>query len=130
MNFIVTFGVCGAQVMQDWLNERKLDRKALTALSTNLAAVEAWEEYVLEEAEAVVRSLVAAVAGEPEDGEAEEDGSERPPGGSVSASDAEAAAEGPYLPLSTRVRKVPMLLENVTRPCRYKVRISQPCWRT
>ena len=81
---------CGhAQVMQDWLNERKLDRKALTALSTNLAAVEAWEEYVLEEAQAVVHSLVAAVAGEPEDGEAEEDGSERPPGGSVSASDAE-----------------------------------------
>lgn len=75
--------------MQEWLNERKLDRKALTALSTNLAGVEAWEEYVLEEAEAVVRSLVAAVAGEPEDGEAEEDGSERPPGGSVSASDAE-----------------------------------------
>lgn len=84
--------------MQEWLNDRKLDRKALTGLSANLAAVEAWEEYVLEEAEAVVRSLVAAVAGEPEDqGEAEEDGSERPPGGSVSASDVEdgdAAAEG------------------------------------
>ena len=72
--------------MQDWLNERKLDRKALTALSTNLAAVEAWEEYMREEAEAVVGALIAAVAGEPAD---EDNASERVPGGSASTSDAE-----------------------------------------
>lgn len=75
--------------MQDWLNERKLDRKALTALSTNLTAVEAWEHYVREEADAVVGALVAAVAGEPSEGADDDNASERVPGGSASASDAE-----------------------------------------
>ncbi len=75
--------------MQDWLNERKLDRKALTALSTNLAAAGAWDEYMREEAEAVVHTLIAAVAGEPAEAAEEDNASERPPGGSASASDAE-----------------------------------------
>lgn len=90
--------LCRAQVMQDWLNERKLDRKALTALSTNLTAVEAWEHYVREEADAVVGALVAAVAGEPAEGADDDNASERVPGGSASASDvdgdADDAAEG------------------------------------
>lgn len=34
------------QVMQDWLAERQLDRKALDALSRNVAQLLAWEEYV------------------------------------------------------------------------------------
>lgn len=86
------------QVMQEWLNERKLDRKALTALSVNLAAVEAWEEYVREEAAALLHSLVAAVAGEEDPAAVDDDSDDALPGASASASDAEdeefADAEG------------------------------------
>lgn len=41
-------GAC-AQVMQDWLAERKLDRKALAALAANVAAVEAYADHVKRE---------------------------------------------------------------------------------
>lgn len=32
-------------MMQDWLAERKLDRKALAALAANAVAVEAYSDY-------------------------------------------------------------------------------------
>ncbi len=35
--------------MQDWLAERKLDRKALAALAANVAAVEAYADHVKRE---------------------------------------------------------------------------------
>lgn len=54
-----------AQVMSDWLSDKKLDRKQLGVLSANLAAVEAWEEFESEEALNVLEELVADVAGEP-----------------------------------------------------------------
>lgn len=50
-----------AQVMQDWLNHRKLDRKALGVLSANLAAYEAYQEYVEEEVHAALTELLDAL---------------------------------------------------------------------
>lgn len=37
--------VAWLQVMQDWLAERKLDRKALAALAANAAAVESYKDH-------------------------------------------------------------------------------------
>lgn len=54
-----------AQVMSDWLADKKLDRKLLGMLAANLAAVEAWDDYEADETLAVLEDLVADVAGEP-----------------------------------------------------------------
>ncbi|KAK9827616.1 hypothetical protein WJX81_006673 [Elliptochloris bilobata] len=48
-------------VMQDWLAERKLDRKALAALAANAAAVEAYADHARCEVAAVLDDLVDAV---------------------------------------------------------------------
>jgi len=59
-----------AQVMSEWLAEKKLDRKLLGTLSANLAAVEAWEEFEGDEVINALEELVADVAGEPREASA------------------------------------------------------------
>lgn len=49
------------QMMQDWLNAYKLDRKALAVLATNLTQVEAYEAYLAHEAEAALDGIIQAV---------------------------------------------------------------------
>ena len=56
-----------AQVMSEWLSDKKLDRKLLGVLSANLTAVEAWEEFESEEVLNMLEELVADVAGEPKE---------------------------------------------------------------
>jgi len=51
-----------AQMMQDWLSQYKLDRKALAALAANLAAVEAYEEFAAQEVASLLEDLVDSVA--------------------------------------------------------------------
>ena len=48
-----------AQVMQDWLNIRRLDRKALGVLAANLAAYEAYHEHVRDEVAATLNGMLA-----------------------------------------------------------------------
>jgi hypothetical protein len=52
-------------MVNDWLNDRKLDRKALTALANNAAAVEEYHQHVAYEVYSVVQDIVADIAGEP-----------------------------------------------------------------
>lgn len=51
--------------MADWLNDRKLDRKALGVLTANWQAVEAWQDHLVDATAQVLNSIVADVAGEP-----------------------------------------------------------------
>lgn len=44
--------------MQDWLNARKLDRKALGILAANLAGYEAYHEHVADEVHATMESML------------------------------------------------------------------------
>jgi hypothetical protein len=54
-----------AQVMSEWLNDRKLDRKALGVLAANWQAVEAYQEYVADEAARVLADMIAELEGVP-----------------------------------------------------------------
>ena len=47
------------QMMQDWLNHYKLDRKALAAFAANAAAASNYEEWTLEQASRAVEDIVA-----------------------------------------------------------------------
>lgn len=60
-------------MMQDWLAEKKLDRKLLANLAANLANVEAYQQFQEAEAASVVRDLLDAVCGE-----AQEEGKKAP----------------------------------------------------
>ena len=44
--------------MQDWLNERGLDRKSLQGLAANVAAVEAYEAHAYVEVRACLQSML------------------------------------------------------------------------
>ena len=44
--------------MQDWLNERGLDRKALQGLAANAAAVEEYEAYAYKEVQGCMLELL------------------------------------------------------------------------
>lgn len=45
-------------MMQDWLTQHKLDRKALASLAANLVQVEAYEAYIAHEAEAALDGII------------------------------------------------------------------------
>ena len=47
------------QMMQDWLNHYKLDRKTLSAFAANAAAASNYEEWTLEQASRAVEDIVA-----------------------------------------------------------------------
>ena len=49
------------QMMQDWLEARKVDRKLLAALSANVQAFEAYQEYCAYEASNVLGDMVDLV---------------------------------------------------------------------
>ena len=46
-------------MMQEWLGQHKLDRKALAALSSNAQAVQAYEEYLRNQVQDVMEDLLA-----------------------------------------------------------------------
>ena len=71
-------------MMQDWLNEKKLDRKLLANLAANLAAAEAYQQFCAMEVAGVLREVLDAVedeeGGPPEEGGSlAEEGGEEPP---------------------------------------------------
>ena len=45
--------------MQDWLNERKLDRKALSVLAANEAAAQAYQEHAADAAAALLQARIS-----------------------------------------------------------------------
>ena len=51
-------------MMQDWLNEKKLDRKLLANLAANLAAAEAYQQFCAMEVAGVLREVLDAVEDE------------------------------------------------------------------
>lgn len=53
------------QMLNEWLNERQLDRKALTALANNEAAVLEYHQHVAYEVAVTLDDMVALLAGEP-----------------------------------------------------------------
>ena len=46
-------------MMQEWLGQHKLDRKALAALASNAQAVQVYEEYLRNQVQDVVEDLLA-----------------------------------------------------------------------
>jgi hypothetical protein len=53
------------QVVNDWLNERKLDRKALIALAANAQAYEDYNQHTAYEVALLLNDMVGQLAGEP-----------------------------------------------------------------
>ena len=47
------------QMMQEWLGQHKLDRKALAALASNAQAVQAYEDYLHSQVQDVMDDLLA-----------------------------------------------------------------------
>lgn len=56
------------QMMQDWLNHYKLDRKTLSAFAANAAAASNYEEWTLEQASRAVEDIVAKLVKEAGEG--------------------------------------------------------------
>ena len=50
--------------MQDWLTEKKLDRKALAALTANLSNVEAYQQFCDAEIASVMRAVLDEICGD------------------------------------------------------------------
>lgn len=48
-------------MMQDWLAQHKMDRKALANMAANLVQFEAYEAYIAHEVEATVAEIIQAV---------------------------------------------------------------------
>ena len=57
--FLTTLPAVCLQMMQDWLNHYKLDRKTLSAFAANAAAASNYEEWTLEQASRAVEDIVA-----------------------------------------------------------------------
>ena len=66
-------------MMQDWLNEKKLDRKVLANLAANLAAAEAYQQFCAMEVVGVLREVLDAVEDEEGGPPAEGAEGEEPP---------------------------------------------------
>lgn len=49
----------GVQMMQEWLGQHKLDRKALAALASNAQAVQAYEDYLHNQVQDIMEDLLA-----------------------------------------------------------------------
>lgn len=49
----------GLQMMQEWLGQHKLDRKALAALASNAQAVQAYEDYLRNQVQDIMEDLLA-----------------------------------------------------------------------
>ena len=55
-------------MMQDWLNQYKLDRKTLSAFAANAAAASNYEEWTLEQASRAIEDIVAKLVKEAGEG--------------------------------------------------------------
>ena len=49
----------GLQMMQEWLGQHKLDRKALAALAGNAQAVQVYDDYLHSQVQDVMEDLLA-----------------------------------------------------------------------
>lgn len=53
------YSTLGLQMMQEWLGQHKLDRKALAALASNAQAVQVYEQYLRNQVQDVMEDLLA-----------------------------------------------------------------------